>query len=242
VYRRHRRLSFGGTALATVAAALATASPALAKTATFEDPNSPSANAIDDIYRVVLGVTVTIFVLVAGWLVYSAIRFRERRRGDVEEPPQMHGSTRLELGWTVVPILILIGLAGYTFARLPDVEDVPSNAMDVEVNAFQFGFSFTYENGKTVDDTMTVPIDQPVRLLVRAEDVIHNYWVPELGPKIDAIPGQTNETWFTPTRLGTFHGQCAEFCGPGHAAMALDVRVVPQDEFEQFLAQEEQQP
>jgi cytochrome c oxidase subunit II len=219
------------------------AAPAAADTATFEHPVGPASHAMDDIYRAVLGVTVTIFVLVGGWLLYSALRFRVRP-GDADiEPPQVHGSTRLELGWTLAPILVLVALSAYTFDHLGTVKDAPSNAMVVNVRAQQFAFSYLYgansgASGKAPSDatTLVVPVDTPVKVLVRSVDVDHDWWVPSLGPKIDAIPGQTNSTWFRANDTGTFRGQCAEFCGLGHATMTITVKVVSKADWNSYTA------
>ena len=214
------------------AVVLAAAPTARADTATPESPAGPASHAVDQIYRATLGVTIVIFILVGGWLVYSAIRFRARP-GRRIEPPQVHGSNRLEIGWTVVPVLILAALAGYTFTRLPDAVDVPKDAMVVHVTAQQFAFSYVYAQnsgaaqGKAPSGAaLVVPQGTPVKLEVRSKDVDHDWWVPALGPKIDAIPGQTTSTWFQADRTGTFHGQCAEFCGLGHATMLITVKVV----------------
>ena len=168
---------------------------AFADTATPEHPAGPASQAIDDIYRAVIGTTMVIFILVGGWLVYSAIRFRARPGRQID-PPQVHGSSRLEWGWTIVPVLILIGLAGYTFHKLPDVKDAPSNSMIVNVTAQQFSFSYRYGansgaalgKAPSTPATLVVPEDTPVKLEVRAKDVVHDWWVPALGPKIDADP------------------------------------------------------
>jgi cytochrome c oxidase subunit II len=208
------------------------AAPALADTATFEHPAGPAANGMDHVYRAVLGVTVTIFVLVGGWLLYSALRFRVRRGDPDIEPPQVRGSTRLEIGWTVAPVLVLAALAGYTIDNIPAVKDAPSDAMVVSVLAQQWSFSYVYGansgiGGKAAGGTtLVVPENTAVKLEVKSKDVDHDWWVPALGPKIDAIPGQTDSTWFKATRTGTFHGQCAEFCGLGHATMLITVKVV----------------
>jgi cytochrome c oxidase subunit II len=219
------------------------ATPAAADTATFEHPVGPASHAMDDIYRAVLGVTVTIFVLVGGWLLYSALRFRVRPGDPDIEPPQVHGSTRLELGWTLAPILVLVALSAYTFDHLGTVKDAPSNAMIVNVQAQQFAFSYLYgtnsgASGKAPSDpaTLVIPVDTPVKLLVRSVDVDHDWWVPPLGPKIDAIPGQTNSTWFRANETGTYRGQCAEFCGLGHATMGITVKVVSKADWNSYTA------
>jgi cytochrome c oxidase subunit 2 len=238
VAHRLRTLVAAVTALA---APLVLAPAALADTATPENPAGPASHAIDNIYRAVIGTTMVIFILVGGWLVYSAIRFRARPGRQID-PPQVHGSSRLEWGWTIVPVLILIGLAGYTFHKLPDVKDAPSDSMIVNVTAQQFQFSYRYganagpAAGKAPSDpaTLVVPEDTPVKLEVRARDVVHDWWVPALGPKIDAIPGQTTTTWFEANETGTYHGQCAEFCGAGHSTMLIAVKVVSAAEWQSY--------
>jgi cytochrome c oxidase subunit II len=238
VVHRLRTLVAAVTALV---ASLLLAPAALADTATPEEPAGPASHAIDNIYRAVLGTTMVIFILVGGWLVYSAIRFRARR-GRPIDPPQVHGSSRLEWGWTIVPVLILIGLAGYTFHKLPDVKDAPSNSLVVTVIAQQFQFSYTYgansgaAEGKapSTPTTLVVPENMPVKLEVHSKDVDHDWWVPSLGPKVDAIPGQETTTWFRADHTGTYHGQCAEFCGVGHATMAITVKVVSAADWQSY--------
>ena len=233
-----RRRWFLAAALLGTGAALVSATPALAGTATFNQPVSPNAGAIDSIYRAVLGVTVTIFVLVGGWLVYSAIRFRERPGRVYPMPPQVRGSTRLEIGWTIVPILILVGLSAFTFYKLPKVENVPANAMQVKVMAQQYSWSFTYPNGKhpAGPNTLVVPVDTPVHLDMRSKDVVHDFWVEQLGQKQDVFPNKTTHTWFEATRIGKYEGQCAEFCGSGHATMTIVVRVLSKQDFQTYMA------
>lgn len=234
---RSRLLGLLTAILAATLASLLLAASALADTATPEEPVSPNASAIDDIYLVILGATITIFVLVGGFLLYSAIRFRARP-GD-PDPPQVHGSTRLELGWTVVPVLIVVGIAGYTLYKMPDVNDTPSGAMKVHVLAQQFTWSFKYPDGmkpdSTAANTLFVPVGKSVELIINSKDVIHDWWVPELGQKVDAIPGRTTTTWFKADEEGTYEGQCAEFCGSGHATMTITVKVVSEEKFTQMM-------
>jgi cytochrome c oxidase subunit 2 len=208
--------------------------------ATPEPPTSPNAGAINDVYYAILGVTVTVFVLVGGWLLYSALRFRARA-DDPIEPPQIHGSTRLEIGWTIVPILILVGLAGYTLAKLPDMQDVPQGARLVKVVGFQFGWSFTGENGfklpKAEANTLVVPVDTPIKLQLTSKDVIHDWWVPELGQKKDMWPGSITDTWIRAEKTGIYKGQCSEFCGAGHPDMSIIVKVVTKEQFSKMGGQ-----
>jgi cytochrome c oxidase subunit 2 len=219
------------------------AAPAMADTATFQNPAGPAASAMDHVYRAVLGVTVTIFALVGGWLLYSALRFRVRRGEPYVEPPQVHGSTRLELAWTIVPVLVLVALSAYTLDHVNTVDNAPANSMVVNVQAQQFSFSYVYGvnsgvvgKAPSTPSTLVVPENTPVRLEVRSKDVNHDWWVPALGHKIDAIPGQTNTTWFKATRTGTFHGQCAEFCGIGHATMTITVKVISAADWTAYTA------
>jgi len=219
------------------------AAPAGADTATFQHPAGPASHAMDDIYRAVLGVTVTIFVLVGGWLLYSALRFRVRPGDPDIEPPQVHGSTRLELAWTLAPVLVLVALSAYTLDHVGTVKDAPSNSMIVNVKAQQFSFTYLYgahsgASGKapSTPSTLVVPVDTPVKIYVRSIDVNHDWWVPALGPKIDAIPGQTNTDWFQANETGTFKGQCAEFCGIGHATMTITVKVVSRSDWNAYTA------
>jgi len=239
--RRLRPLALAAFTAVTVPALLA--APAMADTATFNSPAGPASSTIDHIYRAVLGVTVTIFALVGGFLLYSALRFRAPKGDAGVEPPQVHGSTRLELAWTIVPVLVLIALSAYTLDHVNTVADAPKNAMVVNVEAQQLAFSYTYGAnsgvvGKSPSNasTLVVPVHTPVKLDVRSKDVNHDWWVESLGPKIDAIPGQTNSTWFRADRTGTYHGQCAEFCGIGHATMVITVKVVSSSDWSAYTA------
>ena len=234
---RRRRWLIAAAPLGLVAA-LAAAQPALADTATLNQPESPNAHGIDAIYRAGLGVTVTIFVLVGGWLIYTAIRFRERPGREYPDPPQVRGSTRLEIGWTIVPVLILVGLSAFTFYKLPKVQDVPKGAMQIGVLAQQYTWTFTYPDGKhpAGPNTLVVPVGVPVHLNMHSSDVVHDFWVEQLGQKQDVFPGRVTHTWFQANKEGTYTGQCAEFCGSGHATMNIIVRVLSKEDFDSYMA------
>jgi cytochrome c oxidase subunit 2 len=231
-----------------VAAALVVAAPALAGNGGFApvEPRSPNAERIQDTYWVILGFTGFIFVLVEGTLIYFVIKYRRRGRPVEAEGPQVRGHNRLELAWTVAPVLILVAIGSFVFYKLPGIQDVPSAAaaggerLEVAVEGRQFYFNFRYPNGVIAVDRLRVPVNRVVRLelLAPAHDVIHSWWIPALGGKQDLIPGQDNETWFQIDKEGIYRGQCAELCGVQHGAMLTAVEALPEDEFDRWLEQQ----
>ena len=231
-------------ALAVMLVALAAASGALAQNAGVAPPSSASesGHAIKQIYWVVFAACAFVFVAVEATLVLFVLRFR-RRRGVPEdaEGPQIYGNTRLEVIWTIVPALILVALAVYTFARVPAVEasGEKDEAMPVRVESHQFYWQYVYPNGAITLDTLRLPLDRPVALELTSFDVNHSWWVPELTGKRDAIPGRLNVLRFRPTRAGTFeNGKCAEHCGIQHAVMLTKVEVIPAEEFDAWVEEE----
>jgi cytochrome c oxidase subunit II len=206
-------------------------------------PASDAARGIQAIYVFVGAFASAIFLVVTIPLVLFAIRFRQGERDRSVEGPQIRGHARLELTWTAIPVLILIGIATFTFFKLPGIRQ-PARAADgeadlvVRVEGRQFYWRFVYPNGAASFDTIRLPVDRRVRLEVTApeSDVIHSFWVPALGGKMDAIPGLTNTLWLRPTRTGSFPGKCAELCGIQHGAMLFTAEVMPQEEFDGWLS------
>ena len=226
--------------------ALVAAQAALAGNGGIAPPDSAttSGGAINDLYWIVIGITAAVFLVVEGALVWFLFRFR-RRPGTAYDAdgPQIHGNTRLELVWTAIPFLILVAIMVVTIVKVPSVEARPSSGEDpivVRVGGHQFYWEYSYENGVVQVDALRLPVGRPVELVLDAYDVIHSWWVPALDGKRDTIPGRTNTLDFTPTKTGVFQGQCAELCGVQHAVMRTTVRVVPADEFDQWLASEQQ--
>jgi len=205
-----------------------------------QPPVSPNASRINDAYWFIFAFSAAVFVIVEATLVWFVIRYRRRGRPREAEGPQVHGSSRLELMWTIGPVLILAAIAAFVFYKLPGIKDVPTaragESLTVKVRAHQFYWEFEYPDGQLSVNTMVVPAGRVVRLVVTSADVAHSWWIPRLGGKIDAIPGRTNTTWFKSDKLGTYHGQCAEFCGLFHASMKADVAVVSPATYGTFLA------
>lgn len=209
------------------------------------EPASPNAELINDSYFWVSIFTGGIFLLVQGSLLWFIVRYRRRRRDRSEDAAQIHGNTNLELAWTVAPVLVLIAIGAFVFWKLPGIQDIPSaNAqggrVDVQVKGYRYYWNYRYPNGVIAVDRLRAPVGQNVRLEVSAPDfdVIHSWWIPALGGKFDAIPGETNETWFNANAPGVYRGQCAEFCGIQHAVMKAEVEALPRAEFEAWLEEE----
>lgn len=205
-------------------------------------PHSPNAHRITDAYVFILVFTGIIFLVVEGALVVFAVRYRRGRRARTAEGPQIHGATRLEIIWTVVPVLILAAIGTFVFWKLPGISGPPSASAaeetSITVEGRQFYWMFHYPNGAVSVGTMVAPADQVVHEAVvsSVDDVNHSWWVPNLGGKVDAIPGRTNHTWFKGP-VGTYVARCAELCGLQHAVMGAHVRVVPRSEYDSFIAQ-----
>jgi cytochrome c oxidase subunit 2 len=226
---------------AAITAALVTAAVAAANNGLSPvQPESPNAEAIRTTYWVILIVTGVIFVLVETVLLVFIVRFRARRRGREQEAAQIHGATKLETSFTVVPVLILFGIVAFVFVKLPTIKDVPSaraaGELKITVEAHQYYWQFHYPGGQVSVQHMVVPLDRVVTLDVVSPDVAHSWWVPALGGKIDAIPGRTNHTWFKAEKIGTYEARCAELCGLEHAHMIGFVDVVRPGQFRRFLA------
>jgi cytochrome c oxidase subunit 2 len=209
-------------------------------------PASPNAADIRDVYWLILLITGGIFVLVEGALFFFVIKYRSKGRPREAEGPQVRGHTNLELAWTVGPVVILAIIAGFVFYKIAGIDNTnaqgATSAEQVRVEGHQFYWQFVYPGGAVSIDTLRLPYNRNVRLQVVSDDVNHSWWVPALTGKMDAIPGKVNYLSFRPTKLGTFTGQCAEFCGIQHAAMIAHVKVLPQAQYDAFVRKRRNSP
>jgi cytochrome c oxidase subunit 2 len=227
---------------------------------------TPLSREIHGLHMLIFGVCCAIGVGVFGAMIYSIVAFR-KSKGAVAA--QFHHSTRAEILWTVIPIVILVAMAIPAARTLVKIEDTRASDLTVEVTAYQWKWRYDYqEDGigffstlaadsnrarqldsgidpygvdhylRNVDNPMVVPVGRKVRLLLTANDVIHAWWVPEIGMKKDAIPGFVNELWFIVDEPGTYRGQCAELCGRDHGFMPIVVVAKPQAEYESWVAEQ----
>jgi cytochrome c oxidase subunit 2 len=208
------------------------------------EPDSPNTERIEDLFWFISFWAAVVLLAVAIPLVYFVWRYRSDGRPRTVEGPQVHGSTRLEVAWTLVPVAILVVVAAFTFYKLPGISleaAAGERSLEVRVEGRQFYWQYRYPNGVIAIDRLRAPAERLVELKITApeSDVVHSYWVPDLFPKFDAIPGRVTETSFR-GEPGTYQGQCAEFCGIQHAVMFAEVEVVPEEEFDAWLEQEAQ--
>jgi len=245
-----------------VVATLALPADAFANFFTPKSGGSPNANEIDSLYKIILYIAAVVFVLVEGALAYSVLRFRARRS---KVAAQIHGNTPLEIGWTVAAALILVVLTVVTFVKLPSIINPPNSTANASflsaavteptppngkklticVQGRQFIWRYTYGNGCQKNSfklpysyqEMYVPANTTVILVIQSSDVIHSWWVPSLGGKVDAVPGYTTYTWFKAPRAGAlYHGQCAQLCGRQHAYMTALVKVLTPAQYSHWLS------
>ena len=203
-----------------------------------QPPASPNAQGIRTAYWWIFGFTAAIFVLVETLLLVFVVKYRSRGRARTVEGAQVHGHTRLELIWTAGPVIILAIIAALVFYELPGIHNAPAatNPLRITVEGHQYYWQFDYPNGARSIEELHVPFDRVVDLDVTSSDVVHSWWIPELGGKIQAIPGRTNTTWFEANRIGSFTGQCAQLCGLYHAWMKARVIATSDQDYETWLA------
>lgn len=224
---------------------------------------SPIANEAYSLHMLILWICVAIGVVVFGAMFYSILKHR-KSKGAVAA--QFHESTTIEILWTIIPFLILVGMAFPATKALIAMEDTSNSDVSIKVTGYQWKWQYEYlDEGigffstlstprdeiynkaaknedylLQVDNPVVVPVDKKVRLLITANDVIHAWWVPDLGMKKDAVPGFVNEMWFRIDEPGTYRGQCAELCGKDHGFMPIVVVAKEQAEYDQWVAEQKQ--
>jgi cytochrome c oxidase subunit 2 len=173
---------------------------------------------------------------------YSVYKWRAKP-GDEGDGKPIHGNTRVEIAWTVIPTVIVTGLAAYSWIVLDDIEAEASNAMPITVTGQQFAWSFEYPEQGVASDEMHVVVDEQIEVEMRALDVLHSFWVPEWRIKRDAVPGAPgasidDDFVVTPDKEGTFSLICTELCGLGHSTMRAPVVVESQAEFDKWVSEQ----
>ncbi len=206
---------------------------------------APAGEVAEDqknLFLITMWPALVIMIGVEFGLLYILWRFR-RKKGDTGLPPQTHGNNKLEIAWTVAPMVLLAFFIAPTIGGIVDLGRTPKNSLEIEVTGQRFLWTFAYTDpngGPPIqappdESTMHIPLGRTIALKLKAIDVIHSFWVPKLAGKTDVVPGRANHMWLKGDVVGTFEGQCAEFCGTGHAAMRFRVVVQEQADFDAWL-------
>jgi cytochrome c oxidase subunit 2 len=201
-------------------------------------PVSDYGEMIQNLYVLIFWMAAAVFVGVEGFLLYAIIRYR--RRSEDEVPSQVHGNTRLEVAWTIIPSIVLLIIAVPTIGTIFAADAVPTTATQyVKVIGHQWWWEFQYPNlGVVTANELHLPLGETVRFEMESKDVIHSFWFPRMGGKMDVVPTRTNHMWFTPKETGEFYGQCVEFCGTQHANMRMRLFVQTPQDFQAWVQQQ----
>ena len=214
------------------------------------DPIGPVADKQLQLFNVLLWTMVIVFVLVEGALIYIIIRYR--RRPGQPRPPQIHGHTALEVTWTIIPTALILGLGIWSVFTLFELDQPPTDQgeiLEVTATGHQWYFEFEYPdadgNGKRIStaNELKIPVDRPISFTLESDDVLHSFWVPKLGGKVDVVPSRQNTLWLMADSdlidqplPATYYGQCAELCGVAHAQMRFRVTVMSEEDYQAWVA------
>jgi cytochrome c oxidase subunit 2 len=259
-----------GTTSATLAGSMATAVTLAAEPHSqynLQPPVSIIAEQIYDLHTLIMWIIVAIFVLVFGVMTIAIVKHRKSVGHQAE---QFHENTTVEIVWTIIPFIILIGMAYPATKTVIAMKDTSNPDVTIKATGYQWKWGYDYlQEGVSfysnlgtprdqidghntearknnpnylleVDNPVVVPVGKKIRIIMTANDVIHAWWVPALGVKQDAIPGFVRDSWFKADKVGTYRGQCAELCGKDHGFMPIVVQVVEQDKYAQWVAQAKQ--
>lgn len=207
----------------------------------FGDAASTAAGPIDTLLDVTIIASSFVFAVVCVGLGYALYKWRAKP-GDEGDGLPIHGNTRLEIIWTLLPILLVTGLGGYSWAVLNDIEKTEEDRITINAYAQQFAWTFGYPDSgnKWTEGELHVPVNRQIEFDLQAQDVIHSFWVPEWRIKKDAVPGLKTNAIITPDKEGTYQLICAELCGVGHTTMRATVVVESEEKYEAWLAQQTQ--
>ncbi|UCE06138.1 MAG: cytochrome c oxidase subunit II, partial [bacterium] len=191
---------------------------------------------VNNVFYFILAISVALLVFITFLMVFFVIKYHRKRN---KKSKDIEGNTWLEITWTVIPTLLVLGMFYYGWIGYKIMKDVPEDAMVVNVTGRMWSWLFEYDNGVQTD-TLYVPVDKPIRVNLKSQDVLHSFYIPAFRIKHDVVPGnERGYVWFHPRELGSYDVLCAEYCGQQHAYMTSKVIVLPEDEFKTWLASQD---
>ncbi len=199
----------------------------------FMPPGSSTVAAdVDALFYFILYASMVFFALVVGTAAYFVIRYRRSRYA--EATSNVAHNTKLELAWTIIPLILVLIVFFWGFKGFLRLNIVPKDAIEIKVTGQKWFWSFDYPEGASTINELVVPVDKPVKLLISSQDVIHSFFVPGFRIKMDAVPNRYTITWFEANRVGVYDLFCAEYCGTKHSEMYGQVKVVSSREFAEW--------
>ena len=192
------------------------------------------ASRLDSLYYFLLVVSLISCVLVIGGMIYFVIRYK--RRSDFDQTPYISHNNTLEFMWSFIPFVIFMIVFVWGFVLFKEAENAPNNSFEVHVYGRQWAWDFAYKSGKTTTNEFVVPAGRPVKLIMTSKDMLHSFFIPALRIKQDVIPGRYTSLWFEAEKIGDYQVFCTEYCGAKHSGMLSTMKVLPLEEFEEWLA------
>jgi cytochrome c oxidase subunit 2 len=200
---------------------------------------SSFAGKVDGVLWFITILSLVFFVLITILLVYFSFKYKRRTEND--ETPHITGNETLEIIWTIIPSALLMVIFVYAFIVYKEMRTPPADAVEVNVTAKQWLWVFNYGNGKSTINELYVQHNRPVKMVMRADDVLHSFFVPAFRVKQDTVPGMYTQLWFKPTKVGTYDLFCAEYCGTGHSNMLAKVYVMSPEAYSRWEKGDEEQ-
>lgn len=192
---------------------------------------------VDQSFYFIIGFSFVFLFCITLVMIWFVIKYRRSKH---PVPTDIRGNLALEIAWITIPTVIALGMFISGWQAYTGLRNVPENAMEIEVIAQSFSWIFVYDNDKETENEILVPVNRPVKLNITSSDVIHSLFIPAFRVKVDAVKGINTYAWFLPEKEGEYFFQCTEFCGTGHADMTGVVKVVPQEEFEAWMEEEDE--
>jgi len=191
---------------------------------------------VDQAFWYILGVSIFLLFGITVVMVYFVIKYRRSKNPVASD---IRDNYKLEIIWTIIPTLIALSMFYVGWTSYVGLRTVPEDAMEVEVTGQMFSWLFLYENDKETENELVVPQGQAIKLNISSIDVVHSFYLPAFRVKVDAVKGMPTYAWFMADEVGEYDIQCTEYCGTDHSAMVAKLRIVPQEEFDVWIEQEE---
>jgi cytochrome c oxidase subunit 2 len=195
---------------------------------------NPIVELVDDSFIFIIVISVILLVGITAAMIYFVFRYSEKNNPKPDQ--SITGSTTLEVLWTVIPLILVLAMFFYGYAGFKQMRNVPPDAMVVKVTGKMWFWHFEYDNKKTSDTLLYLPVGKNVKFELQSADVNHSFYVPAFRVKEDCIPGRTNYMWFNATNIGTYDIECAEYCGMNHSYMLGKVIILPQNEYWEWVS------